>query len=166
MVGNEGQDVLSQIAQSFEMIGLQKLVLQDAEPDLNLIQPGSIDGQLVDLDVQRPSVAFNLFLQPTFELLRGVSRAVIQDQGQGMDATVQGFGNHRSQKESLKVHEALAQTALAIDLPIGHAQRAKEMQSPLTPVAVGDVHRMFGHRRVGRPRPLRAWMEVVIGHIL
>jgi hypothetical protein len=51
----------------------------------------------------------------------------------------------------LEVHEMLPQATLPIDLPAGHAQPGKEIQSSLTLAAGGDVHRVPRQSRVRRP---------------
>jgi len=136
------------------MIRLQQLPLQNTEPYLNLVQPRCVGRQPVDLNVQRPSVDLDLFLQPAFELLGCVRRAVVQNQGHGMNTARQCFGNNRPQQESLEVYKPLPQATHPIDLSIGHAQSGKEIQCPLALVPVRDVYRMTRHSRVGLLRSL------------
>jgi hypothetical protein len=136
------------------MIRLQGLPLQDTEPNLDLVQPGGIGGQPTDPDVQYPAVHLDLFLQPAFELLGHVRRAVVQDQSQRVDAALQRFRDHHPQQESPEINEPFPQTTLAIDLPVRHAQRAKEMKGSLALMSGRDVHRLSWRRRVERPLPL------------
>jgi hypothetical protein len=127
------------------MIGLQKLPLQDTEPYLDLVQPRCVGRQPVDLDVQRPTVGFDLFLQPAFKLLGRVCCAIIQNQGQGMNTACQSFRDHCSQQESLEVYKPLPQATCSKDLPVGHAQSSKEIQRSHALVSVRDVYRMTRH---------------------
>ena len=136
------------------MIWLQKLPLQNTEPYLNLVQPRCVGRQPVNVDVQRPAVDLDLFLQPAFKLLGCVRRTVVQNQGHGMNTARQGFGNNRPQQEGLEVYKPLSQATRPIDLSIGHAQSGKEIQCPLALVAVRDVYRMTRHSRVGLSRSL------------
>jgi hypothetical protein len=45
----------------------------------------------------------DLLLQPSFQPLRRMRRAVVQDQSQSVDLTPQGFGDDHLQQEGLKV---------------------------------------------------------------
>jgi hypothetical protein len=154
VIGDEIQDILSQISQSFEMIWLQKLSLQNTEPYLDLVQPRCVGRQPVDLDVQCPAIDLDLFPQPAFKLLGCVCRAIIQNQGQSMNTACQSFRDHRPQQESLEVYKPLPQATCPIDFSIGHTQSGKEIQCPLALVPVRDVCRMTRHCRIGLLRSL------------
>jgi hypothetical protein len=80
----------------------------------------------------------DLLLQPSFQPLRRMRRAVVQDQSQSVDLTPQGFGDDHLQQEGLKVYEPFPQATLPIGLAISHTQSSEELQSPLSRKASGS----------------------------
>ncbi len=68
VTSNKGQDRDLQRLQRLKMIRLQQLALQDAEPDLDLVQLRGIGWQPKNLNTQRPSVECTLFVEPALQL--------------------------------------------------------------------------------------------------
>ena len=54
VVSNEVLNRLLKLIEAGEMIGLEELALQQTEPDLNLIEPRSIDWEPIELHCQFP----------------------------------------------------------------------------------------------------------------
>lgn len=76
------------------MGGLEKFALQHTEPDLDLIQPGGVSGQPVQLHHQLSLRCPRQFLNPLWELLGRVGRTIIQDQSNRLDTTILSLGNN------------------------------------------------------------------------
>ena len=144
---DEDQDGLLQVWQGVKVIGLQHLALQDTEPELDLIEPGRVLGQPVDLHLKRPGTSFCLGLQPGFQSFRRVRGPVIQNQGQGVHPTLPGRRDDRVQQKRLEVDKPFPGPTLAVHLPVGDTQPGEELQSALPLVA----------RREPLPRPPPAW---------
>jgi len=69
IASNKVMNGLLKLIQAAEMVGLQEFPLQHTEPDLQLIEPGSIDRQPIELYGQFPLQRRRQFLNPTGELL-------------------------------------------------------------------------------------------------
>jgi hypothetical protein len=102
------QNALLQRSQVNKMIRGQGFTLQQAEPNLNLVQPGSILGQLNHLHGKRPSLLLLLLKQPGLQLFGRMGRAVIEDQPDFFDPALDRFGHNHLQKEGLKIGKTLA----------------------------------------------------------
>ena len=114
----------------------QHLALQRREDDLDLIQPGGIDRQPVDADLewkfQRPD--------PAPDLLGGMGGAVVQDQVQHPDAFCpQALEDHP--EEHLELHEPLPGEAANHRLSGVDEQPGKQMQHSLAHISGSVAHR-------------------------
>src|SRR5712692_9283693 len=69
IASNKVMNGLLKLIQAAEMVGLQEFPLAQTEPDLQLIEPGSIDRQPIELYGQFPLQRRRQFLNPTGELL-------------------------------------------------------------------------------------------------
>ena len=118
-----------------KMIGLQVFALQHTEPDFDLIQPGGIGRQPEHLKVESPFRGVFLLTEPAFELLRRMRRAIIQDEGHGVDAPSQCLGNDFLLHKGLEIDKAFATAAGSVDLPVSDGQPGKEMSGATTMVA-------------------------------
>ena len=67
-----------QLIQAAEMVGLQEFALQQTEPDFQLIEPGGIDRQPIELDREFSLHDGRQLLDPACELLGSMGRPVIQ----------------------------------------------------------------------------------------
>src|SRR3990172_285070 len=118
MVLDELQEYAFQMCHALKMIGRQDLALQDAEPDFDLIQPGSVFGQPKQLDLERPVVQGLLLGQPSLQLLGGMGRSVVQDQANHPYPAPHGFRDQHLQQESLEIDEAAPLTTAAAGLAV------------------------------------------------
>ena len=153
-VPNKRPNRLLQCLQAPEVIRLQELPLQDAEPDLDLVQPRGVLGQPVDLDLQRPSSGLGFFGQPLLQLLRRMGSPIVQDQSQCMDTPPQRLRDDHRQQKGLVVDKSFSVPAHAVDPPISHTQSSEELQSTLALVTGRDMNRMPSSRWLGRLFPL------------
>ena len=116
-------DVLSE--RGFEGIGagkvirLQVFALQHTEPDFELIEPGSIGRQPEHLKMQSLVTGSCLFTQPAFQLLGSMGRAIVQDEGHGVDLAPKRFRNDHLLHEGLEIDKTLPTAADPVDLSIG-----------------------------------------------
>jgi hypothetical protein len=151
---NRRPNRLLQRLQALEVIRLQVLALQDAEPDFDLVWPRGGLGQPVDLDPQRPSSGLGLFGQPLLQLLGQMGWSVVQDQRQRMDTPPQCLRDDHRQQKGLVVDESFSVPAHAVDATIRHTQPTEELQSSLPLVAGCDMNRMPSSGRLGPLLPL------------
>src|SRR6516165_12476762 len=77
-LGEEAHDALADVIDALEVVGRERLPLQLAEHDLDLIQPGGVDGQPMDVEGKGQVQAREPGGQPPGRM-RG---AVVQDQVQ------------------------------------------------------------------------------------
>ncbi len=78
-MSNEIQNGPLQLVSTHKMVRLEEFVLQQREPDLNLIEPGGIFGQPIKLHRQLSIRYPRQFLGKSGELLGRVGRAIIKD---------------------------------------------------------------------------------------
>ena len=76
-----------------KMVRLEKLALEQTEPDLNLIEPRGIGRKPIELRRQFPFRLGCQFLDPLWELLGCVSRTITLDQSDRLHTTALGFRN-------------------------------------------------------------------------
>ena len=110
-----------------KMIGLQVLPLKNAEPNFDLIEPGSVGRQPEDLKVEVPVTNCFLLAQPAFELFGRVGRAVVQKKEDRLDLAPQGFGNDLLLDKGLEIDKAFALPTQAVDLAIGDGEASKQL---------------------------------------
>lgn len=151
---NEPKDALVERRKSGEMIGREDLALKDAEPQLDLIEPRGVLGQPGDLYREGPVVLTLLLGEPALQPFRCMGRAMVQNQAHLAHLAPLRLRHHGAQQECLKVHEALACLALAIDQAVGHAQRGKQLSRTLAIVASGDMLGLTGLHRPGSVQTL------------
>ena len=75
-LGEEAQDALADMVGTLEVVGRQGLPLQFAEHDLDLVQPGGVDRQPMEVDGKRQVQA----REPRPQALGRVRGAVVQDE--------------------------------------------------------------------------------------
>ncbi len=109
------------------MMGLQAFALQDAEPNFDLIEPGGVGRQPADLEVEWRLERGLELLQPAFQLFRGMSRAVVQDESDRGHFAAHGFGHNDLLDKGLEIDKALAGAASPVDAAIGHTQACKQV---------------------------------------
>lgn len=122
-----------------EMSGSQHLAFQWREDDLHLIQPGGVDRQPVETDVegkfQRPD--------PSADLFGRMGGAVVEDQMQHPNS----FGPEAPEdhlEEVLELHEPFAREAARDRLSGVDEQSSEQMQDSLANVAGSMAHRLAG----------------------
>src|ERR1700674_4566183 len=109
--------------------------LEEAEPDFDLIEPGRIGRQPMDLEVQ-PSITWVFLLQePGFELFGSVSCSIIENEDHSMYLTAQRFGDNLLLHEGLEIDKALALTRGSVDLAISDGESSKQMSGAATMIA-------------------------------
>ena len=91
--GNEVLDGQLKLVQAAEMVGMQEFPLSKTKPDLQLIEPGGVFREPVELDRQLSIQRHLQFLDPTRELLGGMGWAIVQNQCYGLHLTTLGFCN-------------------------------------------------------------------------
>jgi hypothetical protein len=80
--GGEGSDAVTHVGGAVEVVGREGLPLQLAEHDLDLVEPGGVDGQSMEVDGERQVERRDPGRQ-TFRRMRG---AIVQDQMQAANA--------------------------------------------------------------------------------
>lgn len=124
------------------MVGLQTVPLEQAEPDFDLIEPGGIRGKPQDLEMQaKIADAFQL-LEPAFELLGSMSRAVIKDEKDRVNLSAQGLRKNGLLDKALEIDKAFARAAASVDHAIRDGKPGKQVSRPATMVT-GFVKRWF-----------------------
>src|SRR5258708_36791274 len=99
--------------------------LEEAEPDFDLIQPGRIGRQPMDLEVQLLFTDAFLFAEPAFELFGGVRGPIIEYEDHGMHLTTKRFGNDLLLHKSFEIDKAFALPTCSVDLAIGDREAGK-----------------------------------------
>jgi hypothetical protein len=77
-LGEEAQDALADMVGTLEVVGRQGLPLELAEHDLDLVEPGGVDRQPMEVDGKRQVQA----REPSRQALGRVCGPVVQDEGQ------------------------------------------------------------------------------------
>lgn len=133
------KDAALHTPRSVEVIGHEHLLLELAENDLDLVQPGGMDRQPMDLDFEGEGERLDSGRQP----LGGMSRAVVQDQVQRSDALTPDAGHEHSPKD-LKFDEPLSPKTPRQRFASVDQQAGKELHGAFSLVAVAEVHRPAG----------------------
>lgn len=81
------------IVKTGKVVRLEKLALQQREPDLDLIKPRGIGGQPIQLYGQFPLRCRHQFLSKAGELLGRMGWAIVEDQSDGLHSTAPSFWN-------------------------------------------------------------------------
>ena len=68
-----------------------------------------------------------LLRQPAFELLGCMSGSIVQDEGHGLDLSVESFRNDRLLRKGLEVDKAFVAARGPVDFAIGHRESSEEM---------------------------------------
>src|SRR5436305_9267692 len=76
-----------------------------------------------------------LLTQPAFELFGSMSGPIIQDEGHGLDLSVQCFRNDLLGKKVLEIDKAFALSAGAVDQPIGNRESSERMACSASVIA-------------------------------
>src|SRR6266566_3914524 len=122
IASNEVLDRLLKLIKAAEMIGLQEFALQETEPDLQLIEPRSVDRQPIELHPQFPLRRRRQLLHPTGQLFGRMGRPIIQHQCHRLHLAALGFCNDNRLEKGTEVDKAFARMALAIDQPISDTE--------------------------------------------
>lgn len=132
-------DALFQLGKAFHMSRGQGLALKRGEHQLHLIQPGGVNGEPMDPNLEgQPETA-----NPWLDLLGGMGGPIIQDEMQDRDPlTPEAADEHLA--EGLKVHETLALKTAGDRLASMDQQRREEVEDTLRRVAGPDAHRLAG----------------------
>src|SRR5260370_33825826 len=129
------------------MIGLQAFALQDAEPNLEVIERGSVERQPADLEMDPVLMGGVQLLLPACQLFGGMRGSIIQDEDHRGHLASQGFWENDLLDKGLEIDKALAGAASPIDVPIGHAQACKQVAVAPSVSAAGL---QLGHALSGR----------------
>src|SRR6266699_63585 len=145
IASNEVLDRLLKLIKAAEMIGLQEFALQETEPDLQLIEPRSVDRQPIELHPQFPLRRRRQLLHPTGQLFGRMGRPIIQHQCHRLHLAALGFCNDNRLEKGTEVDKAFARMALAIDQPISHTPGGHQVQCAMASVTWGLIDWMLGH---------------------
>src|SRR5258707_2146890 len=129
-----------------KVIGLQVFALQETEPDFDLIQPGGVGGQPMDLKMGPSVTHLFLLLEPAFELLGRVSCSIIENEDHGMDLTAQRFGNDLLLHKGLEIDKTFAASTRSVDVAISHRKSSKQMTGTTTMIACFVQHGLASMR--------------------
>lgn len=130
------------------------MALEQAEPDFNLIKPGSIRGQPQNVEVQAQIAHAVLLLKPAFELLGSVGGAVIKDENDGVHLSMKSLRKNDLLDKTLEIEKPLALAAGSIDLAIGDGKSGEQMTCTATMVAHFVESRFVWTSRTRRLLPL------------
>ncbi len=142
VIGDELVERAFKVLRAEKVIGLQVFALKHTEPDFELIEPGGIGRQPEYLKVQSPITGAFLLTEPAFELLGGVRRSIIEDEGHRMDGPLQCFRNDVLLNKGLEIGKAFALSTGAIDLAISNREPGKQMLCAATMIAGFVQHRL------------------------
>ncbi len=93
VVNDEVEHGLLKLIKAGKMVRLQEFALEQAQPDFDLVQPGGIGRQPIELYRQFFIRPRRQFLNKAGELLGSVGRTIIEDQRNCLRPTMVGFGN-------------------------------------------------------------------------
>jgi hypothetical protein len=143
-MSNKSQDCFLQRRQTLEVVHLQELALQNAEPDFDLIDQDALMGNQKTWKLNVPPWISHCAcghrsncLGACVVLLSKIKATVCTPR---RSASGMICSNSR-----LEIDEAFSLASDPIDQTVDHAQGTKEMQCSLTLVAVRDVGRMPRH---------------------
>ena len=145
-LGEEAENALADVVGALKVVGRQRLPLPLAEHDLDLVEPGGVDGQPMEVDGKRQAPA----REPARQTLGRMRRAVVQDEVQAADPSAPDTAEEQ-REEALELDEALALEAARQRFPGMHEQAAEQLHRPLALVAIRQVHRPAGARRRRAP---------------
>ncbi len=117
------------------MVGLQTLALQNAEPNFDLIEPGRVGRQPVDLEVQTEATDACLRLEPVFQLFGCVGGAIVQNEDHVLDAALECFRKDHLLHKGLEIDKTFVLSARAVDLAIGNGEASKQVARAATVIA-------------------------------
>jgi len=126
-----------QVVEIRKVVRRQDLPLERGEHDFDLIQPGGMDRQPMDMDGERQPEGLDPRLQP----LGRVGGPVVHDQVQDADAVAPETLEHHAEKR-LEVDEALARPAPGNRLARVDQQPRKQLQRPFPLVSISRAQRM------------------------
>lgn len=92
--------------------------------------------------MQSPITGSFLLTEPAFELLGGMRRSIIEDEGHPVDTPSQCFGNDLLLHEGLEIDKAFALATGAIHLAVGHREPGKQMSCAATLITCFTQHRL------------------------
>lgn len=133
------------------MVRLQTLPLEEAKPDLDLIEPGSIGRQPQHLKMQTKIAHATQLLEPAFELPGGMRRPIIENEDDRLNVTVQGFSKDDLLHNALEIDKALALAASTVDPAISDGKPGKQVPRATTMIACLVENRFV---RIGGTRGL------------
>lgn len=88
----------------------------------------------MDLEVQSAFTGLFLLMEPPFKLFGSVRGSVIEDEGDRLHLTAQGFGNDVMLHKGLEIDKAFAASAGSVDLAISDGKPGKQMARAATMV--------------------------------
>ena len=124
-LGEVAQDALADVIGALEVIGRERLPLQLAEDDLDLVQPGGVDGQPMEVDGKWQAQD----REPGGQTLGRMRRAVVQDEVQAANPAAPDTTKEQLE-EVLELNEALAREAAAKVSPVGTSRAANSCTAP------------------------------------
>ena len=127
----------------------QGLPLQLAEHDLDLVEPGGVDRQPMEVDGKRQVQA----REPRRQALGRVRGAVIQDEVQAANPAAPRTAEEQLE-EALELDEALALEAAGQGVAGVHQQAGEQLHGASALIAIGHVDRAAGVRGRGAPAGL------------
>src|SRR5258708_40217626 len=108
----------------------------------DLIKPGSVGRQPMHLEVQSSFTGLFLLIKPPFKLFGSVRGSVIEDEGNRLHLTTQGFGNDVLLHKGLEIDKAFALAAGSVNLAISNGKPSKQMAYAATLIPRFMQHRL------------------------
>lgn len=139
----EFKNGISEFMDVFEVVGRQHLSLKLAEDNLDLIKPGGMNGEPMNLDLEGKLKRGD----PGSQLLAGMSGAVIEDEMKALDILTPQASEDRSQ-ETLEINEAFPREAPRQGFTGSHLKGGEELDGSLAFISIADLE--------ATPRPGRA----------
>src|SRR6266568_7463949 len=96
----------------------------------------------MNLEVQSSFTCLFLLMEPLFKLFGSVCGSVIEDEGDSLHLTTQGFGNDVLLHKGLEIDKAFTLTAGSVDLAISDGKSGKQMACAATMVTRFVQHRL------------------------
>lgn len=144
-VGDKGKNAVRDSVGTGEVVRGQGVLLQDAEENLDLVEPRRAHRQPMQLDGN----ARKTLGHPLREILGPVRRPVVEDEMDPAGALLQGGGEEVTE-EGAELHEALVRDHRPGNLPAPHVERGDQMNGPAPFVGMLEVRRLVPPRwRVG-----------------
>src|SRR5229473_8708607 len=98
----------------------------------NLIEPGGIRRQPMDLEMESEIADAFLLAEPAFQLFGRVGGAIVQNEDDRVNLASQCFRNDDLLHKSLEIDKTLALSTNSVDLTIGDGESSKQVACAAT----------------------------------